>query len=69
MGSKSRPQARLMAMASHSPLKAAEAGVPLKVARDFNKADARSGLLDRAMRRSAGGRVDGKAVKGHTKAK
>lgn len=71
MPSKSQKQARLMAAAAHSPTFAAKAGVPLGVAKKFNKADARSGLLDRAMRnrRAKGGHIDGCCVKGHTKAK
>jgi hypothetical protein len=69
MPSKSKAQARLMAMAAHDPVKAAETGVPLGVAKKFNRADDRTGLLSRAMRRAKGGSVDGKAVRGKTRAK
>lgn len=39
MPSHSLKQARYMAMLAHDPAKAKEEGVPLKVAKDFNKAD------------------------------
>ncbi len=41
MPSKSPAQARLMAAAAHNPSFAAKAGVPVKVAREFNAADQR----------------------------
>jgi len=34
-----------MAMLAHNPKKAKAAGVPLKVAKEFNKADQRAGTL------------------------
>ena len=45
MPSKSKPQARLMAAAAHNPSFAKKAGVPQKVAKEFNKADAKTGIL------------------------
>ena len=45
MPSKSKPQARLMAAAAHNPAFAKKAGVPQKVAKEFNKADAKTGIL------------------------
>jgi hypothetical protein len=50
MPSKNFRQARLMAAASHSPVFAAKAGVPQKVAKEFNAADDTSGFLSSAMR-------------------
>jgi hypothetical protein len=49
MPSKTGKQARLMAAAAHDPKFAKKVGVPVKVAKEFNKADAKSGLLKRAM--------------------
>ena len=45
MPSKSPAQARLMAAAAHDPKFAKKVGVPTKVAKEFNKADAGQGLL------------------------
>ena len=45
MPSVSLKQARFMAMLAHNPKKAKAAGVPLKVAKEFNKADQRAGTL------------------------
>ena len=45
MPSKSRKQARLMAAAAHDPAFARRAGVPQKVAREFNQADKGTGIL------------------------
>jgi hypothetical protein len=45
MPSTSKAQARLMAAAAHDPAFAKRAGVPVKVAKEFNKADAKSGIL------------------------
>lgn len=45
MPSKSKSQARLMAAAAHDPAFAKKVGVPQKVARDFNSADAGTGIL------------------------
>jgi len=39
MPSKSAAQAKLMAAAAHNPAFAKKAGVPVKVAKEFNKAD------------------------------
>jgi hypothetical protein len=49
MPSKSPKQARLMAAAAHSPEFAKKTGVPMKVAKEFNKADSRRGMLSKAM--------------------
>ncbi len=43
MPSKSPKQARTMAAAAHDPAFAAKAGIPQKVAREFNKADKKRG--------------------------
>lgn len=40
----------MMAAAAHDPKFAAKVGVPVKVAREFNQADKRTGLLSKAMR-------------------
>jgi len=45
MPSKSAKQARLMAAAAHSSTFAKKAGVPVKVAKEFNKADKGKGIL------------------------
>jgi hypothetical protein len=45
MPSKSKKQARLMAAAAHNPEFARKVGVPAKVAREFNQADAGTGIL------------------------
>jgi hypothetical protein len=45
MPSKSPSQARLMAAAAHNPKFAKRAGVPQAVAKEFNKADAKTGIL------------------------
>lgn len=45
MPSVSAKQARFMAMLAHDPKKAKAAGVPLEVAKKFNKADQRAGTL------------------------
>jgi len=45
MPSKSKPQARMMAAAAHNPAFAKKVGVPAKVAKDFNKADVKTGIL------------------------
>ena len=50
MPSKSKSQARLMAAAAHDPEFAERVGVPMKVAKDFVKADKKSGRLKKAMR-------------------
>jgi hypothetical protein len=50
MPSKSPSQARLMAAAAHNPKFAKKAGVPQKVAQEFNQADKGSPLLKKAMK-------------------
>lgn len=45
MPSKSPAQARLMAAAAHNPKFAKSAGVPSKVAKEFNAADKGTGAL------------------------
>jgi hypothetical protein len=45
MPSKSAPQARMMAGAAHNPKFAKRVGVPQGVAKEFNKADAKTGIL------------------------
>lgn len=50
MPSKSMKQARLMAAAAHDPAFAKKVGVPMKVAKEFNKADKGGKLLKKAMK-------------------
>jgi hypothetical protein len=45
MPSKSPKQARMMAAAAHNPAFARKVGVPTKVAKEFNKADAGGKML------------------------
>lgn len=45
MPSKSKKQARLMAAAAHNPKFAKKVGVPQRVAKEFNSADAGTGIL------------------------
>lgn len=45
MPSVSKPQATLMAMAAHNPAFARKKKIPVGVARDFNRADKRTGIL------------------------
>lgn len=45
MPSKSPAQARMMAAAAHDPKFAKKVGVPRTVAKEFNKADAGTGIL------------------------
>lgn len=52
MPSKSLKQARTMAAAAHSPKFAAKVGIPVKVAKEFNRADKGTGILKKAARRS-----------------
>jgi hypothetical protein len=49
MPSHSPKQARLMAAAAHSPEFAKKTGVPMEVAKEFNKADTRRNKLSKAM--------------------
>jgi hypothetical protein len=43
MPSKSKKQAKFMQAAAHNPKFASKAGVPQKVAKEFNKADKKKG--------------------------
>lgn len=45
MPSKSPAQARLMAAVAHNPAFAKRAGIPQSVGKDFNQADAKTGIL------------------------
>jgi hypothetical protein len=45
MPSKTKRQARLMAAAAHDPSFAKKVGVPQRVAKEFNRADAGTGKL------------------------
>jgi len=49
MPSTSVKQARFMAAVAHNPAFAKKVGVPESVGRDFNKADAGSGIIKKAM--------------------
>lgn len=49
--SKSEAQRRLMAAAAHDPKFAKKVGVPVKVAKEFNRADARRGAIKRAFKK------------------
>lgn len=50
MPSVSKAQARLMSAAAHDPAFAKKVGIKQSVARDWNKADQRAGLLSKAAR-------------------
>lgn len=54
MPSKSPAQAKLMAAAAHNPAFAKKAGVPGKVAKEFNSADAKTGILRKKKGKSNG---------------
>ena len=45
MPSKSPAQARFMAMIAHDPKAAKRVGVPQSVGKEFNEADAKTGIL------------------------
>lgn len=45
MPSKSKPQARLMAMIAHGGKPRGMKGPPVSVAKEFNKADVKTGIL------------------------
>lgn len=51
MPSKSTKQARTMAAAAHNPAFARRVGIPQKVAREYNRADQKTGLIKQAMSR------------------
>lgn len=63
MPSKSFQQARMMAAAAHDPVFAKKVGIPMNVAKDFNKADARSGFLGAAQRTRGSGMKKAKGGK------
>jgi len=50
MPSKSPSQARMMAGAAHNPSFAKKVGVPVSVAKEFNQADAKTGILRKKKR-------------------
>ena len=54
MPSKTPKQARLFAAAAHDPKFAKKVGISAKVAKEFNKADAKTGIL-----RKGGGKRKG----------
>ena len=56
MPSTSAKQARFMAMIAHDKGAAKRTGVPQSVAREFNQADAKTGIL---RKKKKGGRVSG----------
>lgn len=45
MPSKTKKQAVTMAMAAHNPKMARKMGIPPKVAKEFNRADVKTGIL------------------------
>ena len=45
-------QARTMEAAAHNPQFAAKVGIPVKVAKEYNQADARGPILAKALARS-----------------
>jgi hypothetical protein len=47
MPSKTRKQARTMAAAAHNPKFAKRVGIPISVAKEFNRADAGTGILSK----------------------
>ena len=49
MPSRTEKQARAMAAAAHDPAFAEKVGIPVKVAKDFNREDTGSSLLKKAM--------------------
>jgi hypothetical protein len=51
MPSTSAKQARTMAAAAHDPKFAAKVGIPQNVAREFNRADQRTGMLAKSLRK------------------
>ena len=63
MPSKSFSQARMMAGAAHDPVFAKKVGVPTKLAKEFNKADDKSGFLSSAMRAKGPAYKEGGKVK------
>ncbi len=57
MPSKSKKQARTMAAAAHNPKFAKKVGIPVKVAKDFNQADAGTGILSGPKKKPAAKQV------------
>jgi len=53
----------MMAGAAHDPVFAKKVGIPTKVAREFNKADDKSGFLSSAMRAKGPAYMEGGKVK------
>lgn len=51
MPSSTHKQSRTMAMAAHNPAMAKKMGIPTGVAKEFNKADAKTGMLSQALRK------------------
>ena len=51
MPSKSVKQARLMAAAAHDPAFAKKVRIPVSVAKEFNQADAKTGILRKRKKR------------------
>lgn len=58
MPSKSPAQARMMAGAAHDPAFAKKVGVPPSVAKEFNQADAKTGIL-RKKKKKGGSLING----------
>lgn len=65
MPSKSPKQARTMAAAAHNPAFAKKIGIPQKVAKDFNAADAGTGILNKPPRQKHGGLLGETMRKSH----
>ena len=51
MPSKSAKQKRTMAAAAHDPAFAKKVGIPVSVAKEFNRADQRRGAIKNAIRK------------------
>jgi hypothetical protein len=58
MPSTSPKQAKTMAGAAHDPAFAKKVGIPQSVAKEFNKADARTGILRKKKKQGAFGMGD-----------
>jgi hypothetical protein len=59
MPSKTTKQARTMAGAAHDPKFAKKMGIPAAVAKEFNKADAKTGILRKKKRLQGPGGAGG----------
>lgn len=55
MPSSTPKQARTMAAAAHNPGFASKMGIPPKVAKEFNQADAKTGILRKKRKKQTGG--------------